>query len=448
MVCYVESKSEDAPLPNNQVTVNYYFDRTESMKGFTKKGDTTKYGTAIDTMLTVGRTQGYQQVFYKVGQVAIGRIKHEYKALSPKLQDPGFYGNWVRPIQNDPDCDQVESNKESEYAINSVRDKINEIGAIKDNLHFIVTDLYETGGANEVFTLLYQDAFSSGASGAIFAVKSAFNGSIYEISKTADNSVRVNGNSTFFILVLGNKDHIKNYSMKFAEDLKDNGVEFNYTFFLLNDPDDGNTVQQPEPKPAGNKKRFELEDNKYTSLNIRSNRNFIKTWVENKPTSVDDVEAYVLLTDIGSQYLYKVKEDAMNAGIQALPRIDKVTLEYFPGSKAKKRGELSKFDEVKPSDKDKILTPSVIKNEGFNYFKIDINNKNARKGYYRIKFNIIPDWVEVLNAPDVDTLKKSSIPGETVKVLHLGFIYNSILNEYNNAGKFFSKVFYLIKTKN
>ncbi|GHU61499.1 hypothetical protein FACS189445_3560 [Spirochaetia bacterium] len=36
MVCYVESKSEDAPLPNNQVTVNYYFDRTESMKGFTK----------------------------------------------------------------------------------------------------------------------------------------------------------------------------------------------------------------------------------------------------------------------------------------------------------------------------------------------------------------------------------------------------------------------------
>jgi hypothetical protein len=441
-LCYVESKPEDPPLPNNQVTVNYYFDRTESMRGFTKEGVTTEYGTAIDRMLTVGRVQNYRQDFYKVGQRAIGHIKLDYRALRPRLENPGFYGSWV---SNDPDCDEVkwkDASANDLYAISSVRDKIGEIGAIKDGLHFIVTDLYETGGANEVFTLLYQDAFSSGASGAIFAVKSAFNGSIYEISKNANDSVRVNGYSTFFILILGNKDHIKNYSTAFADDLKENGIEFKYTLFLLNDADDGNTVQQPEPKTAGNKSRFEIEDNRYTSLNIRSNKNFIKTWVEDKPTSVDDVEAYVTLTDIGSQYVYKMA--AMNAGGQDLPHIEKLTLEYFAGLKTP-RGEYSKFDEVKSSDKDKILSPSVIESEGFNYLKLDINNNNLNKGYYRVKFNIIPDWVEILDAPNIPALKESSIAGETVKVLHLRSIYNSILNEYNNTGKSFSKVFYLIK---
>jgi hypothetical protein len=448
-ICYIEDAEEAAPpLPSSQIQVNYFFDRTESLRGFTRRGVETDYDRALDSLISVGQTLGYEKTaFYEYGENRTDLLAYDKDALLNAIKDPAFYG-----LSHSPGEDGRKTVKlNNGQPFRSVSEYIKDLGGGGNYLNFIITDLYEQRGRYEYFHLAFQNAFAAGDSGAIFAVTSGFQGRIYSISAVDERKfIDVkNGNSTIFIFITGSKEHIKNYSSAFAGQLAKKNIPFNKTLFLLGESGvDG--IAQPEIKTAGNKKRFEAEGNQYVNLNVRRNAALIKTWealaaqsgktgFKPKPA---DAEAYILLTNIGSQYVYKTA--AMDAGASALPAVENVSVEYFSGTKTA-RGEISKFEAL--TNPAMFIRTAVLADGGYDYFKLEIDNKSLKKGYYRVKFDIVPDWVEFLDAPDIPALEASAgAPGggQTIKVLNVGIIYNNILKEFNRADGF-SKVIYLVK---
>jgi hypothetical protein len=116
-----------------------------------------------------------------------------------------------------------------------------------------------------------------------------------------------------------------------------------------------------------------------------------------------------------------------------------MSVQYFNGKKTAP-GKVSAFEIASSGRVEDALT---AKTDGFNYITVKIHNRNLEKGYYRVTFDIIPDWVNELDA-DVAELKASNKRGELVKVLNLKLIYQNILTEFNKAGGF-SEVFYIVK---
>jgi hypothetical protein len=432
--CYIEATDNSVGSASDSVLqINYFFDRTESVGGFTQDGKETAYGRAIDSALTVGQTSGYEPSFYDFGERATCKLETDTVGMQKVIKQTVFYGNYT------PNIARTEVKKNNSQPFSSVTDYIkNEIE--KSSLNIVVTDLYEQEGINQYFHLLFQNAFRNGLSGAMFAVQSEFKGNIHSISSSNDSIYDVNGYSTFFILMTGSTGNIQEYCAELSADLQGKKITFNKTLFLLGGGFKGDRLQ-PEYRTAGDDRQFKAATERFSMVNLNPAGQFIKQWMKRGnafvPAAVTSAESYLAVTNIDSQFVYKVpigSEDDAELGVQDM------AVEYFNGKKTVP-GQVSQFELI--SANGKIEEAHTTKTGGFNYITLKIHNKQLDKGYYRVKFNVIPDWVNALDA-NVAELKASNRRGELVKVLNLKLIYVNILKEFNKIGGF-SEVFYIVK---
>jgi hypothetical protein len=249
----------------------------------------------------------------------------------------------------------------------------------------------------------------------------------------------VNGYSTFFLLITGSKDNIEKYCNSLSEGLASKGITFNKTLFLLGEDCYGGDRMQPGYRTAGNDQQFKAASENFTMVNLNPAGQFIRKWRKRGDAFVPvavKAESYLAVTNIDSQYVHKVP-----SGIEgdAKATVHNMSAQYFNGKKTAP-GKVSAFEIASSGRVEEALTAKV---GGFSYITIKIHNKNLEKGYYRIQFDIIPDWVNELDA-NVAELKESNKRGELVKVLNLKLIYQNILTEFNKADGF-SEVFYIVK---
>jgi hypothetical protein len=438
-LCYVAVEDGAAESgKNSELQVNYFFDRTDSVGGFAQDGKETAYGRAIDSTLSVAQTLGYESpAFYEFGESVTCKLSFNTLTMQKEIKRKSFYGDGYS-YQNDKNRTVVNENGGQPFS--SIVDYIKtEIG--KSSLNIVVTDLYEQSGINQYFHLLFQNAFQNGTSGAIFAVQSEFKGNIHSISSSNDSLYGVNGYSTFFLLITGSKVDIEKYCDTLSEDLNSKKIKFNKTLFLLGAGFDKGGRSQPEYRTIGNEKQYKAASEKFIMINLNPAGQFIRKWRKRGASFVPvqtNAESYLAVTNTDSHYVYKVP-----SGIDgdAKATVLNMSVEYFNGKKTAP-GKASQFEKITPGGK--VEEALTTKTDYFNYITVKIHNKNLEKGYYRIKFDIVPDWVNGLDA-NVAELKASNKRSELVKVLNLKLIYQNILKEFNKADGF-SEVFYIVKS--
>ncbi|MDR3301550.1 MAG: hypothetical protein LBT01_03355 [Spirochaetaceae bacterium] len=436
--CYIGvADNPEESVIDSELQVNYFFDRTESLGGFTQDGKETTYGRAIDSTLTVGQTLGYETTsFYEFGEAVTCKLSFNTLTMQKEIKKKSFYGDGYT-YQNDKNRTVVYENESQPFS--SVVDYI-KTETDKNSLNIVVTDLYEQFGINQYFHLLFQNAFRNGLSGAIFAVQSEFKGNIHSISSSNDSLYGVNGYSTFFLLITGDKDTIEKYGTGLSEELKGKKIKFNYTLFLPGGVFYKGEKKQPEYRTIGNEKQFQAASERHIMVNLNPAGQFIQRWKKKGGAFVPvkaNAEGYLAVTNIDSQYVYKVP---FGSDDDSSPTVLNMMVEYFNGRKTPP-GNASRFEKISASGK--IEEALADKTDGFNYISIKIHNKKLDKGYYRVNFDIIPDWVNALDA-NVAELKASNKRGELVKVLNLKLIYDRILKEFNKIDGF-SEVFYIVK---
>jgi hypothetical protein len=432
-LCYVGVEDSTIASGNgSELQVNYFFDRTESVGGFVQNDKETDYGRAIDSALTVGQTLGYEPSFYDFGERATSKLETDTVGMQKAIKQTVFYGNYT------PSLARTDVKMNSGQPFSSVVDYI-KTGTGTGSLNIVVTDLYEQEGINQYFHLLFQNAFQNGLSGAMFAVQSEFKGNIHSISSSNESLYGVDGYSTFFLLITGSKDNIEKYCDSLSEGLTSKGISFNKTLFLLGEDSYRGDRIQPGYRTVGNDQQFKAASEQFIMVNLNPAGQFIRKWRKRGDAFVPvavKAESYLAVTNIDSQYVYKVP-----SGIEgdAKATVRNMSVKYFNGKKTAP-GKVSAFEIASSGRVEEALT---AKADGFNYITIKIHNKNLEKGYYRVQFDIIPDWVNELDANVVE-LKESNKRGELVKVLNLKLIYQNILTEFNKADGF-SEVFYIVK---
>jgi hypothetical protein len=445
-ICYVES-SEGSVSDSSDIRVNYFFDRTESIRPFTYKRDT-GYSLAMSSLLTVGQDLfGSDPLsFYDVA----GILRHTTalpEQLQVEIQKPAFYV---------PDPPRFPSDfTESVIVVDglsqpffTVAEYIRKNCRGDNELNIITTDLYEQNDISQHFHTFFRNAFARGMSGAIYAVNSEFRGNIYNI--TGNNRyLYVDGYSTLFVFMTGRKDIIEKYCAAYSKKLTEKNIAFNSLLFLLGDVSLDSVLL--ESVTAGNPRTYESAERSGKMINLRQAANTIRVWEETQPAEgkkkasyvsrVAGIEAYRPITNLDPQYVKYI--DVKSADIA--PTIETVSLEYFNGTGKTSEGHLSEFKSESPET---ILTSAAFEKDGVWYLAIRINGQNLKSGYYRVSYNIMPDWVLALDAGDgadgYDILKASNQYGERVKVLHLKSIFQSIQDDFNKENGF-GGVFYLVK---
>jgi hypothetical protein len=137
--------------------------------------------------------------------------------------------------------------------------------------------------------------------------------------------------------------------------------------------------------------------------------------------------------------VYRIRSQADTAS--ALPVVRDMTVAYFDGSKANP-GNVSPFKDVSAAGL--FEQPAVFSSGRDKFISMRIHTKQLQRGYYRVKFNILPSWILDQNARNIAELKESNVKGGRVKVLNLRLIYENIMSEFVKAGGY-SEIFYIVK---
>jgi hypothetical protein len=495
--CYVAETprpAEDVPPgpPSPVKQVRYFFDRTESMQGFTQNDqfkvdaigrmvvpghvEESTYTKAIESVWTVGGQLWASQaesLYYEFGGLVICEIPFSPVVLN-ELRKPQFYGYNKYSYGPGTNRQVVYSVKNSDgegqpfgSVADYIRDSVYTAPEITQNcLNIVITDLYENNKAHLYFHQLFQDAFERGMSGAIFAVTSSFNGNINDVSGSNNqkNIPVKNGSSTFFIFIVGDTGSVQAYSEGLARDFEIKGMmkgtDFELSLFI------NDALYQGKPYlllPSGQEftRRetvFNSGDYKYKKVNLR--KTTLLSWAERDtpPKSGEDeersvkyvlqrsdAEAYLTIGDSGSRYIAALPVE--KGDITEFEYSVDVRVEYFDGGK-NTRGEPSAFEpyarpvgtivtaavDVAPDELEASVDAEV--GTDYLYLLIETKNKNLIQGYYKIGYTVrshgkIPAWVYDRSASDIEELEASVAAGGQIKVLHLTTIYGYIKEAFN-----------------
>jgi hypothetical protein len=449
-LAYVETR-EDSPVKAGEVTVNYFFDRTESIRPFTYKTDTA-YSFAMSSLITVGQDLfGSDPLSFYDFAGELRHISALPEQIQVDIQKPGFYV---------PDRARFASNERIPVIIIddqpqpffTVAEYIRENHREKNELNIITTDLYEQSDISQYFHRFYRDAFARGLSGAIFAIDSEFKGPLYNIG-AGNQRLDVDGFSTIFVFVTGKSNILKEFCGQYSKKLNEKHILFNVSLFSLDEPSAADT--SIENVMAGNERGYEKREAEKlnTMINLRRIAGVIKTWEAtgqsddagkgaSSVTRTADVEAHRVMSNAGARYVRRIGGNNENIS----PQIGQLSLEYFDGGKTVS----GKPSEFAPELAEAVLSPSFFQDDGIWYMAFKITNKSLKSGYYRVKYNVVPGWVIGLDAGDgtvgFDNLKESNRRGERIQVLHLRSIYDAVLEDFNRENGF-SGLFYLVRGK-
>jgi hypothetical protein len=470
--CYiaVEEKGPKPPVPELR-TINFFFDRTNSVSGFV--GDVaspTDYNRALDIALAEGEEIIREPRFYEFGEIGIYRILNDTKKMREDVRKREFYagGRYINGIytiissynpSRDKTRELVRNNEKlkDRHPFTAVLDYITNQENPQETINFVVSDLYEQNGFNESFYRLFSYAFQNGLAGAFFTVKSAYNGHISDFTPDPnENPIDVkNGESSVFFFIIGPGKALQDYCESLSAQLAaaNPPVHFDKTLFLLNAGFKASAIaankRQSANRPAGNEKQFEKLGTEF-NVNLRIAPNSVKVWQENTPTQGQkkkiyrpvraDAEVYKIANKFRARYVYKTPKWEDYSG--SVPEIRDISIVLWPDGKTGRGKTSSPF---KTANAANFKTPEAKNDEGFNYLPLEINSGNLDRGVYRVRFNIVPDWVNFLNAANVAELRTSVEQKRSpIKVLNLRLIYENILREYTAAGGR-SVEFYLVK---
>jgi hypothetical protein len=447
--CYIEAPPEKAVAET--ALLHYFFDKTDSMRGFTEKGDESHYVQTLPLLwqaANVGFTASSVR-FYEYGTRYTNELKSPEAIASVKNEvlRPRFYGDSVVT-----DGSRVKDNGGQPFS--AVADYIAALDE-PGSTYIVVTDLYEQNRENPFF-LFFRDAFSRGLSGAFFAVESSFTGRIHSVSRVnEEKSIPVrDGIATFFICIIGDSDIVYSYSAALAKELEDT-VNFNSAVFIVEGAQKLE-LYHGDPAMAGSMKRFNHKENAFRQVNLRPEEIFMIGQSPSSPV----LESYQLLTKTGSRWTAGLALKNINPS--SFKYKTEFSLSYFNGKiagneepsrfigKANSTDVATGIFHVSEIDEDSL---AGVNTDYPLYLIFETQNRTMEKGWHKINYRIIPeaipdpDWIAALNAKDISTLEESARErGGHIKVLHLADVYEKIAGAYNARQRnIYSNELYLLK---
>jgi hypothetical protein len=469
---YLEAPEPSSGIETNAFTdavvqIRYFFDKTASMQGFANVQNSA-YIQTIPLLWETGENLWpiTEPSYYVYGDLQIGRIsKNLIDSRETGLLASSFYT--IRNLDRLFGDRVVASDNKPFSAVNDYIH--NNIDTDSRCLYVIVTDFYETNSSS-VFYRFFRDAFDKNMSSALFAVESEFNGVLYDIYSDKSTPYPQSGrtgniSSTFFVLIIGSSTEVLRYSEKLYSDLTEKKITFYDTVFLISE------AERASPKPASfimaqNTRRFESDELRSSMVNMRQpqiNNSQLSLYHWEEIVAVPaDVEAYQILTNIGSRYSAQLTDKAIiNDNSFTYP----VTLQvgYHAGEKTKvEPGTISRFANHRNSDNFfvfQVVPISIETGIGRLFQRLDLvgeirNPKNLASGYYKISYSVqaeavVPDWVRGKNAENYEEFEASHVLGALIKVHGFRKVYNDIIDAYN-AHKFrpaWSGELYLVRRK-
>jgi hypothetical protein len=455
---YIEEPSfEDSPddVATAIPRIYYFFDRTLSMQGFVA-GEHTPYATVIPQLWNVAEsTRLWSQSaagasFYEFGEGDVRKLSRQF--VRDNIQRKTFYGN--------PHGGQTVYSSNGRQVFETVAKYIATQPA-EDSLFIAVTDLYEQNREDNCFSVLFSDAFKRGLSGAFIAVESRFKGTIENISVNSAPNIEVDGTSTFFIFVVGQRDILKKYCEALLQTVEFRQVESEYVLFLIgNDVRPGRIPWTPDIKNANSERTFERIGYN-NNVNLKDGARLF-AWNNGVSARADSlkVESFRLLGDVRSQYVGGISVDYADTKAFSFEP------SYAVGHSKEERveqGALTAFDTLNDAEKTKFALSVVDGNEvagmdaGRYPLAIVIGTENGSldRGCYQIRYEIFqkaiaPQWVIERSASNLSELEESNRPDRLVKILRLESIYRYIAEAYNYRsewGKIYVNSVYLEKTR-
>jgi hypothetical protein len=332
----------------------------------------------------------------------------------------------------------------------------------EDALFVAVTDLYEQNREDNCFSTLFSDAFKRGLSGALIAVESRFNGTIENISINSTQRIKVDGISTFFIFIIGQRDVLKKYCEALLETVEFKQVNSEYVLFLT---DDGRPSAEipwtPATKNANSERTFE-KIGYGNNINLKDDIYRLFTWNGNTAVQADSskTESFRLLGSFRSQYVGGISVDY--ADTRSFSFEPSYTVGYSNGERGE-QGAFTVFETLSDREKTDFTLTVIDGNEvsGMNTSHyplavvIETNNNSLDKGCYQINYEIfkkaiVPRWVRERSADNLNELEESNRTNTLVKILRLESIYRYIAEAYNDRpewGRIYTDTLYLEKTR-
>jgi hypothetical protein len=437
--------------------IYYFFDRTLSMQGFVAE-DYTAYSTVIPQLWNVAEsTKLWPQAadrasFYEFGEGDIRKLSRQF--VRDNIQRRNFYGQG-------PHYGQIVQSNNGRQVFETVAKYI-AAQPVEDSLFITVTDLYEQNREDNCFSILFSDAFKRGLSGALIAIESRFDGTIENISINSTQRVKVDGTSTFFILIVGQQDILKKYCEALFQTVEFGQIKSEYALFLISNGSlPAEIPWTPDIKNANSEKTFErIAYN--NNVNLKSDISRLFTWNGGTPTQIDPskVASFRLLGDISSQYIGGVSVD--HTDFDSFSFESSFTAGYSNEGRVE-QGDFTAFDILDDRKKANFTITIVDGNKvsemdtGRYPLAVAIKTKNASldRGCYQIRYEIfqkaiVPRWVTERSASNLSELEESSQPNSLVKILRLESIYKYITDAYNYRpewGKIYADTLYLEKTR-
>jgi len=457
---YVEEPShEDSPEDINAAIpdIYYFFDRTLSMRGFVAE-DNTSYSAIIPQLWSVAEsTKLWPQSaaiasFYEFGEGDVRKISRQF--VRDNIQRKTFYGQG-------PHNGQVVQANNNRQVFETLSKYIAARPA-ENGLFITVTDLYEQNREDNCFSVLFNDAFRRGLSGALIAVESRFNGTVENISINSAPNIKVDGISTFFVFVIGSQDMLKKYCDALFQTVEFQQAKPEYVLYLINNDSRPTRVPwTPNIKNANSKRMFERigYDN---NINLKNDIPRLFTWDGDDSKQVDPlkVESFRLLGNGRSQYVGGISIGYTDA--KAFSYEPSYKVGYSQGERVE-QGAFTVFEALNDIKKTNFTVDVVNGNEvsgmDVNRYPIAVvvgtKNDSLDKGCYQIRYEIfqkaiVPQWIIERSADSLAELEESNSPDKLIKILRLESIYRYIAEAYNYQpewGKVYAGYLYLEKTR-
>jgi hypothetical protein len=327
-----------------------------------------------------------------------------------------------------------------------------------DKLFIIVTDLYEQNREDNCFSALFRDAFEQGMSGAIIAIESGFDGSIENISDNLAANIKVNGTSTFFIFVIGNREVLIKYCEALFATADFQSLKSEKVLFLLGDGSGPAELPwTPAVKNANSDRVFErIAQN--NNINLKEG---IPRLFTGGGKAVDSLKvgAFRLIGNVRSQYIGGLP--LKNIDFNSFTFDLSYTAGYCKGDRTT-QDSLSAFEPINDKEKANFtitaINGSVVDGMDAGRYPLAVaitaKNNSLEKGCYYITYEIfqrakIPQWVTERNAGTLGELEESK-SGGVIKILRLESIYRYIAEAYNKQsewGRVYTDSLYLEKQR-